>query len=152
MKFLTDNIEDTKVGVPSYFSSNHVSSYKFDYIEEEQVIREDNNENNLEAVETMKKSHSNKKLETFLDKSENFGEQHDIKKPDNIIIESIKEENIEEEEITNFHQGKNCEIPLSDELAAETSKMRYRLSMKTTSLEENKINEINEINENEDEN
>jgi hypothetical protein len=100
----------------------------------------------------MKKSHSNKKLETFIDKSENFDNQLDMKKNDNIIIEAIKEENVEEDEIMNFHQNKNYEVPLSDELPNENAKMKYRLSMKTTSFEENKINEINEINEVEDEN
>ena len=77
----------------------------------------------------------------------------DIKKNDNIIIESIKEENVEEEEITDFHQSnKNCDVPLSDELPNEKTGFKYRVSLKTTNFEQNKINEINEVNEVEDEN
>jgi SOS response regulatory protein OraA/RecX len=144
IKFLTDNIEDTTV-CPTYFTSNHVSSFKFDYVEEEQVIAEDNNENNLELT-VLKKSHSNKKLETFIDKSENFDDNK--KQISDNIIEEIKEENNEEEEVNetaNYHQNNKSEYLISDEVGPnDKTKLKYRLSMKgKTSYEENKI--INEL-------
>jgi len=145
MKFLTDNLEDTTI--KHFFSSNNMGSYKFD---QEDVITEDNNENNLENVE-LKKSTSNKKLETFIDKSESFDDQMNVKK--NItetLIETIKEENVEEEEkedisaTANFNQKScSCEFPISDELPQGTGrKLKYRLSMKKNSVsfeEENKV-------------
>ena len=140
---MTDNIEDTKY-CPTYYSSNHVSSFKFDYKEQNEVIAEDNNENNLENVE-LKISTSSKKLENFIDKSEAFDDQISIKKISDNIIEPIKEENIEEDEIssTNFFQNKTCEYPISDELRQNGTRLKYRLSMKNSVFEENKI--INEL-------
>jgi len=146
MKFLTDNIEDMTV-CPVYLSSNHVSSFKYNNIEEEQVIKEDNNENNLECIE-MKKNSSCKKLENFIDKLENFEDQIGMKKThtDN-IIETIKEENVEEEEITDFHQNNiSSEYPVSDELSNVQSNMKYRLSVKSTNFEENKVINFNYFN------
>ena len=140
-KFLTDNIEDTTY-CPTYYSSN-LSSFKFDYKEQNEVIAEDNNENICEKIET-KRSHSSKKIENFFDKSEAFDDQAN-KKVSEIIIEPIKEENIEEDEViqTNFYQNKGCEYPISDELHHKDTRLKYRLSMKKFSFEENKI--INEL-------
>ena len=149
MKFLTDNIEDTKV-CSNYLNSNHLASCKFDYTKEEHIIAEDNNENNLECCFDMRKSVSNKKIESFIDRSENFEDYLNMKKSlTESIIEPIKEENIEEEEMistSNFHQNnKNCEFLLSDELGPHNKTNRkYRFSLVTSNSEDkNKI--INEL-------
>ena len=138
---MTDNIEDTTYS-PTYYSLNHNSSFKFDYKEQNEVITEDNNENNLENI-VVKKRSSNKKIENFIDKSEAFDDQVSKKISDN-INEPIKEENIEEDEVTqtNFYQNKGCEYPISDELHQDR-RLKYRLSVKNFSFEENKI--INEL-------
>jgi len=66
------------------------------------------------------------------------------------IIETIKEENIEEEEITsNIHTSFNCDIPISDEL--KDQKIFKRYSIKAT-FEENKINELDDEIDNEGKN
>ena len=139
---MTDNIEDTTY-CPAYYISNHKTSFfKFDYKEQNEVIAEDNNENIIETLET-KRSVSSKKLEYFVDKSEAFDDQIIIKKISDNIIEPIKEEISEEDEITstNFFLNKSCEYPISDELRQNDTRLKYRLSMKN--FEENKI--INEL-------
>jgi len=147
MKFITDYVEDNTCR-PAFFSSNHVSTFKFDYTEQDEVITEDHDENNLENNLDMRKSSSSKKLENFIDRSEAFDEQHGIMKKamtENIIIESIKEENVEEEEKEELSAStpfRRTESPISDELEQSTHptcKIKYRLSVKTAKFEENKV-------------
>jgi len=152
MKFITDYEEDNTCR-PAFFSSNHASTLKFDYIEQDEVITEDHDENNLENNLEMRKSSSSKKLENFIDKSEAFDEQHGSMKKamTENIIESIKEENIEEEEreeLTASTPFRRNESPISDELEQSTHQsctIKYRLSVKTAKFEENKV--INESEE-----
>ena len=145
IKYLIDNIEDTKI-CPTFFGSNHIHNYKFDYTNEEHTITEDHNENYLENFTDLRKSASKKKIESFIDKSENFEEQLNIRKSvADSYIEPIKEENIEEEEniyTSNFHPfNKNCEFILSDEkVLSNITNLKYKLSLKSSNFEE--INKI----------
>lgn len=137
----------------TYFNSNHIPSFKYDYTKEDSVITEDNNENNLEFSSDFMKSHSNKKIESFIDKSENFDEQINSRKSvSDLIIETIKEENNEEEEVNSsskFAQNKlnNREFLLFDEFGPNNkTKFKYKLSLKNLSYEENNkiINELDD--------
>jgi len=120
---------------------------KFDILTEQnnKVIAEDNNENNCEIFELksreLKRSSSNKLIDSFMDKSENDLLTSAKKQIQENIIETIKEENIEEEEISNIHTAFNCDILISDELKDQKSFKRYSIK---AAFEENKINELDD--------
>jgi len=140
MKFITDNVEDTTCRT-SFFDPGRVASFKIDLYEQGEVIKEDN-EDMMGNVVEIKKSSSNKKLETLIDKTEAFDDQVNIKKGITEDIETIKEENAEEEDkedltaSSNFN--KSCELPISDELGSnESCKRNFRIAMKqSANLEE----------------
>jgi len=149
MKFMIDYAEDNTYHQAFFGSNKKMSSFRFDYVEQEEIITEDHDENNLESHLDMRKSSSIKKLESFIDKSEAFDEQLGIGKKsmtENIIIESIKEENAEEEDreelsTSTHYQNKSCDFPISDELENTNKgcKLKYRLSFNSSKLEENKV-------------
>jgi hypothetical protein len=106
VRFMTELKEDV-ISPRLYFSSFHMnSSNKYD-LETDEVIAEDNNENNVEN-EYFAKKHKNSylNLEDFIDKKEaNFDHMQGELIVNTENIETIKEENIEEDDIMNYHKA-----------------------------------------------
>lgn len=135
------------------FSKRFSSPIRRNYKSElENKVIEEVNENIAES--TLNRSGSNKKLENFVDKTE--GPDDGLGKKihsTNEIIDTIKEENIEEDEQTNskFVANFDCDFPKCDELESPPLKsLKFRKTIDAISMYEGGI--INEVNENEESN
>jgi hypothetical protein len=98
-KLMSDYREDNIQPKRFYTTSFH-NLYD---VEIDEVIAEDNNEENI--GETEKKKKLLIKLENFIDKSEIVNDGNHI--DNNLIIDPIKEENIEDEEVIHIKNKSN---------------------------------------------
>lgn len=104
IKYLTDIKEDSAINTHNFIPTTLFHMHK-DYsltVETDEIIAEDNNENLIDNTETVKKRESfHKLLENVIDKEDNYPIQElnvNCGASSNAIFETIKEENIEEEE------------------------------------------------------
>lgn len=98
VNYLTDYKEDY-ISPRGYYNSSFVNSASKYDMETNEVIAEDNNENLVENEVVKKRFTNHLKMADFIDKSDGIEEKTSSIAVNTDNIESIKEENIEEEDI-----------------------------------------------------
>ena len=137
IKYLSDFKEDT-FSNHSFYSSSFVNNgNKFEF-ETNEVIKEDNAENNIDDANLKKLIENHLKIENFLDKSDFIEDKTDVNV--NIYdVEAIKEEVLEDEEIThkiNNSYNLSMNIPLSDSFELERPRQTRISVIKPDTIDE----------------